>query len=133
MPNRDLLLKTLDHIEHLEAFRKEGLQTDTIWYQPDWAHQVLDAQGEVCGTAMCFAGHAVTLAGERIEFANRPCDCGCGQVSREARMEGGGCISERARILLGLHHGQASRLFYGRNTIADLRRQVADLASDEAA
>lgn len=132
--NTDLLRKTLAHIEaHPEA-----------WEQSVWAVRGLDG----CGTALCFAGHAVTLSGLELSWVDEYED-GYGndddeywtparQVANNVRVDPdsrlhGYSIRYAAADLLGLNDEQAYRLFEGNNTLAELRRIVGELTAEVSA
>lgn len=128
-PNIDLLYKTLDHIETLEAFRAEGVYLKDRWNQGTWAIQYRDSDGDLCGTACCFAGWAVHLAGDH--FVNDVgCDmegCDCDEIVAEAPDGNIEHIAERAQELLGLDWRERGRLFNGSNTLDQLREVVAQI------
>lgn len=116
-PNVELLKRTLAHIE---AHPK-------TWEQDRYR----------CGTGMCFAGWAATLAGGRwvIEDLTDPPPSDEAEYMVAEPEEGGEAYGkvwapERARRVLGLTHLQASRLFAGQNHIDDLRRLVGELCEE---
>ncbi|QAY13957.1 hypothetical protein SEA_COLT_9 [Mycobacterium phage Colt] len=108
--------------------------------------------GPSCGTALCFAGHASIMAGDRYLIPVRPevaQKLRTGRVRRSLRhfvnnyrhklppslsdILGSTVITPdnevttveiRARELLGLTAGEAETLFAGGNTLSDLRRYV---------
>ncbi|ATN87694.1 hypothetical protein SEA_BIGSWOLE_15 [Mycobacterium phage Bigswole] len=107
--------------------------------------------GPSCGTALCFAGHASLMAGDRYLIPVRPevaQKLRTGRVRRSLRHfvnnyrhklrdHGAKVLSTvitpdnevttveiRARELLGLTAGEAETLFAGGNTLSDLRRYV---------
>lgn len=110
--NVPLLRKTLEKIESLPKlsaaikFTKDGKigWDGEAWDQTNWAQE-----SEVgCGTAFCFAGWALQLAGED-PFDEYP--------------------SWRARVALGIRDASAgSKLFDGSNSKTDLRRICEELA-----
>lgn len=113
--NVTLLRKTLEHIKaHPEA-----------WDQADWR--------TVCGTAMCFAGHAATIAGgtwqsNQISYLDAvPED----DADKVGHLPSGRVIhvSARAQRDLGLTDDQAHRLFHGANTLPTLEYIVEDLCA----
>lgn len=116
MPNVKLLRETLAHIE--AEPRK--------WYQPDWR----------CGTGMCFAGWAVTLAGG--QWKHGPDEAGSDLLVVEPgdsefdRRVGSTMAMTRAQRLLGLTEDQADELFDGSNDLDNLRRIVEGLCAEEA-
>jgi hypothetical protein len=107
--NVELLKRTL---EFIEANPKE-------WDQKTW-----------CGTSCCFAGHAAILAGSRrVEKAREPGALSWAHVRRpDGKL---GLVWEVAERELGLDEWQASELFAADNTLADLRRIVGELVTDE--
>lgn len=133
--NRDLLLKTLDHIETLEAFRQEGIATDQ-WRQTRWLAnamqwRVVGAQRKdteaTCGTAACFAGWACLLNGDQV-LGDLDASPGAHSWVRD---EGGRRrrVDARARRLLGLTDDEAHELFEACNTLDDIRNIVRELTS----
>lgn len=94
------------------------------WDQTFWATQFIDDTGNECGTAFCCAGWAVRLARPDLEFvwqgqyAQRVEDPAIGMT---------GDIEDVAQRLLGITNGEADRLFDERNTLDDLRYQVAKI------
>ncbi len=125
-PNVPLLRQTLAHIEDHPA----------KWDQSTWAND--------CGTAYCFAGHAVRLHGGRIVenseedvYVIPPAGEDLTGYAVEWVQEIGGertaYIQEYASELLGLTFRQGMRLFAGINTLPDLRRIVGELCADAEA
>lgn len=107
--NIELLDQTMAHIE---AHPRE-------WHQRHWR----------CGTGMCFAGHAATLAGG--QWVTGPDDF----MSEYLAGDSVGDVEwapVRAARLLGLDEDQSDYLFAGSNTIEDLRRIVAELKAEAA-
>lgn len=125
--NVDLLDKTLDHIHTLEAFREEGVEIGDRWNQGNWALQ------EECGTACCFAGWAVKLAGHRLVTTGE-CTCGCGSYSNELVVELPDGTTERvaevAKRELGFA-GDEIELFNSGNLLEDLDRIVGQIKAGE--
>lgn len=95
MVNVELMQKVLDHIT---VHPKE-------WNQSTWATR------NACGTAHCFAGHAVHMKGHSFMWD-------CGDVS--SMVDGSQLVSDVAREELGLDLFQSLSLFYYDNTLADL-------------
>lgn len=117
--NTALLRRTLAHIEANPA----------EWYQPNWR----------CGTGMCFAGWAVTLAGGKWltrpgEFGERflePTDGDPQQdISKMSDGRRGVHVQLRAVRILGLDEELADRLFCATNSLDDLREIVAELCGE---
>lgn len=109
-PNVALLNQTLAHIE---AHPEE-------WKQASWH----------CGTTACFAGHAAILDGGEWEDAHSDMLLARDDDPREFVYDGNPAvidIEDRARWILGLTNDQAAELFEGRNSLDDLREQVAKL------
>lgn len=117
-PNVALLRQTLAHIE----------ANPDEWNQRHWR----------CGTGMCFAGWAATLAGgqwyEDDQSVHR--DELIAEDGDTGEYDHGGVITvhvdDRARRILGLDEGQAERLFDAVNNLHDLRRIVGELTEDAA-
>lgn len=116
-PNAVLLRRTLDWIEkHPEE------HDQTTWR---------------CKTGMCFAGHAVTLAGGRWAFnaasdPNRAAYLHAvqGDDPHQVRFIGGHRVikaRDRAQRILGLSDERADDLFDASNCRVDLREMVDDL------
>ena len=110
-PNAPLLLKTLAYIEtHPEEWDQ------TVWF---------------CGSAACFAGHAVLLDGGKVSndrwLLPREDDP---PADRWDARDGEVYVELRARRILGLTEEQAERLFASYNTLDELRAQVFRLVGD---
>jgi hypothetical protein len=110
MTNVDLLERTLAHIE---------ANPDT-WDQSMWSKQT------ECGTAYCFAGHAVALTypDAQLHFYSDTVTIYPGTPLAEDVQ-----ISETASELLGLDGYESEVLFDANNALDRLRRLVADLAA----
>jgi len=101
MVNAPLMFKTLDHIDaHPDEYN-----------QGEWA-----TKGP-CGTVACFAGTAVMLAGHEFDFRYEDVDAT--DVVKDGRS-----IREVARLELGLTFDQGEVLFYGGNSLDDVRELV---------
>ena len=95
---------------------------------PEQHNQSMWAQQNECGTTMCFAGWAVTLAGAKLEFFDiapdikRAYDCVLpdGQVRN---------ISDYAAKLLGINETQREALFHNMNNNLDV---IKDIVKDIA-
>jgi hypothetical protein len=113
--NVPLLRKTL---EHIEAHPQE-------WYQNTWR----------CDTAMCFAGTACHLdGGEWVRDGSSPWLAQRdGEAPDDLHYAPAGWVhaETRARRILGLDPWPAAGLFHYRNTLDDLREQVAELCGGE--
>ena len=112
-PNVSLLQRTLAHIED------NPLQ----WRQLDWR----------CGTAGCFAHHAVVIGrGTLWQSKQNPDSPYVTAVSNDGgdAICGRTHIADRARRLLGLDSAAATDLFAPENTLNDLRRIVGDLCKE---
>lgn len=126
MPNVNLLQGTLAYIE----------ANPETWNQGEW----------VCGTTMCFAGHAVALSGIHVDgntyipIRNLPDDL-------RSHYEGMNSVhvARLAAKLLDISDGEtpdwdepamewdSDRLFYGDNTLEELREIVDELCAESAA
>lgn len=128
MPNIELLKKTLSYIETHES---------------DW-----DQSQYVCGTSMCFAGHAVVLSGYPVsEDAYTPLDVLPPELRAkfvpEDSWDGNSVhAAQLAAVLLGIEDEVLSEwgdpdwkdpaadvLFQSTNELSDLRQFVADLCA----
>lgn len=108
--NVPLLRQTMDHILAFPDLHK----------QLHWA-SVTD-----CGTAYCFAGWACVLSGlaaDQKELEAYMFTC---------RLSDGESIEEKAQELLGIDDYTASELFFGRNSTADLKHYVDEIAEHGA-
>jgi hypothetical protein len=103
-PNLDLLDRVMDHID----------QHPEEWDQAAW----------FCGTAACFAGHAVLMDGWKIVHA-------FGDIEKDGKLDMADQVAQR---LLGLPRREANRLFCASNTLDDLHSMVKQIhgAPDEA-
>lgn len=141
MANVELARKVLAHIEALEARKAAGEKLCEHWDQSDWGYHVSEDApentrnvyhvGDICGTAMCFAGWACRLAGE--ELVLKPAIySGYSRWDVAGRTE---TIATRAAELLDLppsDYGDYGdhrdvRIFSAYNTLDDLRAMVAGL------
>lgn len=96
-PNLDLLDAVMDHIDrHPEEWRQKS------WF---------------CGTAACFAGHAVLMDGWEVVHV-------FGDIEKDGKLDMVGRVAQR---LLGLTVEQADRLFMSINTLDDLHLMVKQL------
>jgi len=114
--NVPLLRKTLEYIEaHPED-----------WVQDQW----------VCDSGMCYAGHACALAGADFApplrngaiypYVTGPdYDYVYGMETSWGRH-----VSDFAAYHLGISPGEDARLFFGENSLDDLRGMVASLEAD---
>lgn len=113
--NTDLLRRTLTHIE---------THPDT-WDQRAWR----------CGTTMCFAGHAATLAGGQWADGPYAAYLHAEQDDPADRviLHGGLRLiyaQDRAQHVLGLDDVQAAALFASDNTLDALQAIVSRLLAD---
>lgn len=114
-PNVDLLKRTLAYIE-----ANERAWDQTVWRRKD----------PVCGTAMCFAGWAVTLAGdqwasEAVEATEIRGDDDSFLVKiGDDRVQE---VDDRAAELLGLTYEQVDLLFFSLNDLDDIRLIVGEI------
>lgn len=88
-----------------------------------------------CGTAMCFAGWAVTLEGWVFQFGDYestdPNERSLSSFVVKGDDQIGRHVPEVARALLGLENHEAETLFDAINTPEMLERMVKDLVNDE--
>lgn len=114
MTNVDLLRQTMDHIE---------AQPEN-WDQLHWARRT------PCGTAGCFAGTALMLAGQaEFTWSTRIDD---GLIFADEMLDGRD-IGDAAQELLGLDMDDADGLFDPNNTLDQLRDWVAKLTAEATA
>lgn len=117
--NIDLLKRALAQVE----------EHPDQWQQAHWA----TPPAPECGTAHCIGGWAVVLHGVEID-PDEPCyvmplpadEPDPGLTYNDGEMD----TWDYARWLLGLEEWQANDLFASINTLADLRRIVADLCGE---
>jgi hypothetical protein len=89
--------------EFIEAHPEE-------WEQSEW----------ICETGMCYAGHAAHIAGADLAEPSF--------AAKAWGPDGDGIhISDYAQTVLGLGDGEATRMFFSENSLADLRGMVDDL------
>lgn len=113
-PNIPLIRKTLEHIEsHPEE-----------WYQGNWAINTYSPAS--CGTAYCFAGWALVLAGH--DFG--PSD-NLWLFELDGRMVSNSEVGVAAKNALGLTQHEANRLFYAHNSLQSLRDIVEDIVGEK--
>lgn len=104
-PDIDLLDRVMDHIEtHPEEY-----------FQLDW----------VCGTTACVGGRTCILSGDTPKLIRRGTQIRADFVVTVAGDTRD--IGDRARELLGLTSEQADRLFWGDNTLDDVRSMVRQI------
>jgi len=115
--NAPLLWKVYDHIK---AHPKE-------WNQLDWAIR-RQTQEEVCGTAYCFAGHAVVMAGHQIDW-ERADEFRSGDIT--AHLTDGQRIEDVAMYELGLSELQGCDLFSAVNSLEDIHRNLVSLTGED--
>lgn len=112
MPNIELLQQTLQHIEdHPEEWNQH------TWYTDD---PELLPSGNQCGTAACFAGTAIILAGGTFED--------CDSAYPPGRRDGDALhAGDLAQALLGISLLDRSVLFGPANTVEELKDFVGQL------
>lgn len=89
--NLELLDKVLDYIiDHPDE-----------WNQNVWCDA---SEANVCGTVMCFAGHAATMTGHKYTL---------NEESGDWELDGGLDSFDVGQEVLGLTHEEAQRLFVG--------------------
>jgi hypothetical protein len=112
MPNVELLHRTLAHVE----------EHQDLWDQRHWASHT------PCGTAYCFAGTALMLAGKAdFTWCSRAYD----GLEYAEQMADGEDIDTAARELLGLDLLDGDALFAPQNTLDQLRELVAKFTTEE--
>lgn len=105
-------------LEHIETHTEE-------WDQSYWAKKT------GCGTSFCFAGWTVVLAGlgDEIQWYEDGKWYEDGNLKRAETLKDGSTISDTAAMILGLDFDAATRLFYGTNTLDQVRQKVNDLCA----
>jgi hypothetical protein len=94
------------------------------WVQSEWVSP-LDAAGNWCRTAGCFAGHRAFLDGyELVDTAQELVDGEGHSLFQED-------VRRYAQRALELTDKQAVRLFAGGNTLEDLRLAVKEIIDQE--
>lgn len=118
--NVPMLRKVMDHID---AYPDEHEQGSWVWdynRMPPELLQTVAFKAPACGTAMCFAGHAVHMAGGEMIFANP----GAFQTVT-CKLDGlVDTIENTATEVLGLPYGVAQYLFESARTQDELRDAV---------
>jgi hypothetical protein len=121
MANAQLLERTLENIE----------TNPKTWRQGAYAIQSPD-----CGTAYCYAGHAVALADPDAVFQFNPSGYGSALAvsvtTGSARSPEVRTISAYAQELLEIDESDAQVLFDAANTLHDLRSMVAALVAGDS-
>jgi hypothetical protein len=115
MPNVELLRRT----------QKEIHANPESWNQEHWFVQPLFPwrKGRWCGTAACFAGHALLIEGwEPVFNADGGAEC----ITRDGKI---GAIKEIARQVLDLPDAWADVLFAGKNDLEDIDRIVDSICA----
>jgi len=114
-PNVALLRLTLKHIE----------MAPCTWDQQEWRRKA------ECGTVMCFAGWACTLAGGQWYRASDHVFRSFLKAEDDDERPSGMVPAEsRAKRVLGLTWQQANMLFHDSNTLADLHRIVDEICAE---
>lgn len=120
--NVELLKQTLEAIEESQV----AVNPPLSWDQQTWAFNtiaLLDEKTIVCSTSACFAGWAVFLHdGPDALYQLAEIQNSCFPESVDPLVYSH--IPRRAREILGLSLRQAENLFYGSNTLDDLRALV---------
>lgn len=138
-PNVPLLRKTLEHIiahpgewdqgEWFIDYNEMVHHYGGVESLPGMIREIWDAhaaQGNACGTAACFAGHAIQLAGNTITTHRSSLN-----GIRGADIDIDESIPECAQRLLGLDDRQAYDLFAASNGLETLKRHVRDITDGE--
>lgn len=138
--NFNLLDLTLETVQKLESGKKAGKWAQGTWCTGEPAKsQKIKGEGETyvpikvnCGTAMCFAGWAISLGGGRLVIpADSVDDVDADGVTfaEEAWHPdyGVGYVSEVAQYLLGIDDDDADAMFEAYNEMEDLEKHVVNL------
>lgn len=97
------------NLERLRHLRETVLANPETWSQRHWAKRT------ECGTYLCFAGWAVTLKGEEVDWQSpevMQIDIDDFGYVLSGRVTTGAVIADSARGWLGLTREQADDLFY---------------------
>jgi hypothetical protein len=133
-PNVALLKQTLEYV----------MTHPEVWDQSDWITPAEYREDPACGTAYCFAGHALTLTGcEVFDESEVAVDKLPEDVRNTIRddcwmSEDNGVwvaeVSRAATALLGIEafarFGPSRHLFAATNTLGDLVRMVTELCGE---
>lgn len=95
----------------------------------EWDQGAWGVQRPACGTAMCFAGHAIVMSGGKLIYDDPDSEgfrdaVGCRFPHRATED-----IGDAAARVLGINNYDASDLFYYGNDLDDLTRRVTELTS----
>lgn len=108
------------------------------WFQGSWARAKAKRKTdtvETCNTAMCFAGHAVALAGAKIKWESSDVFDRQFPVweASQCRLphRGTEMISDAAQRILRLNSYQADALFDGNNKLKDIRKVLDRIESGD--
>jgi hypothetical protein len=115
------------NIEKLRAVLARIKADPTIWDQRVW----------ICGTAACFAGHAVlmegwkpcTFSGDRYEEPDEEYSAVCRELRQGEEYVETYDVHAKARDVLGLSNHEANILFQMDNTMEDLA-EIVDALED---
>lgn len=101
------------------------------WDQRHYALKMHDQHGAPCGTAYCFAGHAVRRAYPQATFAFRQSYTGLEDSALSVELGDGKLhsIDNLATEILGLTTSEASVLFDGGNSLASLEHMIGVLTA----
>lgn len=97
------------NLDRLKLLRETVLANPDKWEQRNWAKKTK------CGTYLCFAGWAVTLKGEELDWASpveAQADILHWGFAVTGKLANGRTISNEARKWLDLDYEQADKLFY---------------------
>lgn len=121
--NIPLLRKAVEWAEAEAAKPPEVRQWDQGWWVtlPAERAEEFEVDEAACGTAYCIAGWTCHAAGDVFDESRSEC---------VSNLADGTHISYRARDLLGISSSGAEALFYGGNTIADVRRIAESIAGE---
>lgn len=116
------------NVEELEENMKWVEEHPEQHQQGVWLRRLVGLEGEVCGTAYCFAGAYVHRKGYKAIYGSSLVH---GEVAHHVEILGIGQvdIGDFVEKKLGLTRAQADILFDATNTLADLR-EIVDLIKD---
>lgn len=120
--------------EELFSIYKQIKTEPQTWNQNVWAidwdlgrERGQSIMGNVCGTAYCFAGHAVVRAGYRIVWPNH-------SIQSELAEDDKGNVHEietLAQNILGLDEDQAEELFGASNELEHIRVAIKEFTGED--
>lgn len=129
-PNVPLLRKTL---EHIVAFPEEWDQTVYAAAPLEQLPELTKENTQACGTAFCFAGHALLLSGKKFNWM-RPVRFGLGDRPGWVTVNfttDGEAIERAAEKELGLSYRQAEQLFDVDNSLGRIVELLVDFTGED--